>query len=182
MVASKRLLKLVVVAVVSGTVLVVNPWFGVTADSFSFDEPELRAAVEGTWQATHTTAEGRQRTITFTLAQGGAAPPHHSARAWIRSAAACGHRSFVKAAHACADFTDMPLDVVLLAATGPQPQSEQATFIVDGDDFTAGRFSATIGELSIRAMITPRGEASDVRIAATGTASDLVGTLVRTRR
>jgi hypothetical protein len=182
MVASKRLLKLVVVAVVSGTVLVLNPWFGLTADSFHFAARELRAAVEGTWQATHTTAEGRERTITFTLAQGGAAKPHHSARAWIRSAAACGHRSLVKAAHACASFTDMPLEVVLLAATGPQPQAEQATFVVDGNDFTIGSLSASLGELSIRAMITPGGEAREVRISAKGAASDLVGALVRTRR
>ncbi len=176
-----RLLKVIVVAVIGGGVLTLNPWFGVTADVFQFEAPEVLAAVEGTWQLGIAASDGSPRTIRFTLAQDRPVTPPHAARGLVRSAAACGRRTLVKSASACIDITEVPLEVVWLAEAGPARQ-DPATFFVEGKRFHGGHFTATIGDLALSAEITPDGKASDIRILERGAPSPAAATLMRTAR
>jgi hypothetical protein len=175
------MIKLAVVAVVALGVLVLNPWFGWFGEDdpgFRYDLPEVRAAVEGTWQLTLAPAGGPTRTTTFTLAQGHDADQAHASRTLVRSAAACSARAFVKAAAACVDTTHMPLDVVVLAGA-PAAHRNQGMFIVVGTTFEAGHLSVSLDELSISAMVSPRGEVSSAAVYLDHTPSELAATLVR---
>jgi len=160
----KRLVKLAVVAVIGVAALVLNPWFGELADDFEYDAPELRAAVEGTWQLSFVGQDGLSRKVTFTLAQAAAAAQTHAARTFVRPAAACGQRSLVRTAGACSDFTEMPLEIVLLADAGPQRQPEAAHYFVYGTKFTTGELIADLGGLGLHTQIGSDGVASDVRV------------------
>src|SRR4051794_12461316 len=102
----QRKFKLAVVAVIAIGGLVLSPWSAWFGDGgFAYGLPEVRGAIEGTWQLTVAPAGGPTRTTTFTLAQGRDPEQAHASRALVRSAAACGSRSFVKSAAACMDST-----------------------------------------------------------------------------
>ncbi len=120
--------------------------------SYTFGEHELRAAVEGTWQLTITSPKGSAETYTLAITESD--KPQHAARAWIKSAAACGSRSFVRNASACMDTTRMPLDVRIVA--GPATDGSGELMVV-GTKFEGAELRLGLGSRSINASITPKG-------------------------
>lgn len=87
--------------------LVLDPSALVLADpGFNYSDAQLRPIAEGTWMLT------RGDKSTTLLISEASAPEHaERERAWVREAGACGHRTMVRSAHACVDWTEMPLDV-----------------------------------------------------------------------
>lgn len=158
MALTRRFVKRTVITVVALAVLVLNPVFGLLSDDYDFGAPELRAAVEGTWQLTIASPSAPPRTITFTLAQGAEPPDVHATRSLVRPAAACGHRSLVKAASACIDSTNMSLDVTVIAGGLPQARSGRGMFVVGGTRFRSGDLRIDVGGVSLLATLTPAGE------------------------
>ncbi len=70
---------------------------------FQFGEPEMRAAVEGTWTLEVPQTGATPRALTFAIQRAGAPARASLDPGWIRSAAACGNRTFIKSAEACLD-------------------------------------------------------------------------------
>lgn len=157
MALTRRFVKRTVITVVALAVLVLNPVFGLLS-GYDFGAPEMRAAVEGTWQLTIASPSAPPRTITFTLAQGAESPDVHATRSLVRPAAACGHRSLVKAASACIDSTNMSLDVTMIADGQRQAQPQPGRFMVDGMRFRSGYLRVVVDGVSLEATLTPAGE------------------------
>lgn len=119
-----------------------NPAFACIAEQeFQYGEKEMRAAVEGTWQANLTFSDGRQSTVTFALKQGAGTAmsgvrqePEPGRGRLVRPANACDDRTFVKSAGACISQSRMPVE---------------GTFVA-GDD--AYRAVAITGELVVRSL------------------------------
>jgi len=118
----KKLLGIAIIVVL----VAVNPLFRMAIHDYSYSEADMRHAVEGTW----------------VLTPDGGAPIHftatersmHAAReGLIRSAGACGERSFVHTAGACEDFSTLDL-----AIASTDIKVEHATFRVFGVDFAKG--------------------------------------------
>jgi hypothetical protein len=81
----------------------------------------------------------------------------------IRSAAACGSRTFVASANACIDYSEMPLDVVLVS--GPdsyKAASLSGNFRIASLIFTEGTFSLSFGSVNVYAEITRDGTVQSV--------------------
>jgi|GEM_PF-2854643 len=177
---SRRTIKLTVVAVIAVGVLVLSPWSAWFGDlGFDYGLPEVRAAVEGTWQLTAPSPGGAASTVTFTIAQGRDPAQTHAARALVRSAAACGSRSFVRPASACIDATYMPLEVQLAGA--PKPLSEPGMFIVVGTSFHDGELHVPLDGVSLSAMVTPRGTVEEATVRSPQGIDARPATLVRIR-
>jgi hypothetical protein len=166
---------------VAAAVLVCNPLFGLGAEEPHFGAKELRAAVEGTWRLTLRTVDGAEQTIAFTIAQGGpAAGTHASNRALVQLAAACGTRTLVKPAGACADETYMPLEVTLLVPWA-RPRQEPGQLMVEGTRFQYGYLSISLASLRVGATILPDGGVHSVR-SYSDAYPGLSSTLVRISR
>jgi hypothetical protein len=177
---SRRTIKLAVVAAVAVAVLVLSPWsawFG--DDAFDYGLPEVRAAVEGTWQLTVSPPGGPAHTTTFTLAQGRDVAQTHAARALVQPAAACGTRSLVRPAGACVDMTTMPLDIQVAGA--PKPEAEQGLFLVFGTTFRSGELHVALDGVTVSAMISPRGTVERATVHAPQAVDGQPATLVRIR-
>lgn len=155
--------KLVMVAI-GLAVLVLTPYFLYSGDDpdveFQFGEAEMRAAVEGTWIVKLTPKQGPARSILFTVEQWG--PTAHSSRerGWIRSAAACGRRSFIKRAEACVDISNMELKLVAIGDARSSTLSGR--FHVFGKRFDRGGLHLDIDGSRIEATIAARGEVLDI--------------------
>ena len=148
--------KLIGVAIVV-VLVAVNPLFRMVVHDFSYSETDMRHAVEGTWTLTpehgvpiHFTATERSM---------------HAAREdLIRSAGACGERSFVHTAGACMDFSTLDLAVASTDIT-----VEEATFRVFGLDFEKGQLELLGGKrLRLRAQVAPDGRVSEVELTVEG--------------
>jgi hypothetical protein len=112
----------------------------------TFGEPEMRAAVEGTWELID--GDQHERLVITEASKVG-----HSSRGWIKRAAACGKRSFVRSAHACVDMTRMELDV-RLAGT-----HRHGALVVEGANFRAAELTVDLGLRGlVDVRITPHGE------------------------
>jgi len=117
---------------------------GVAQPEFHYGATEMRAAVEGDWTFTFTSADGSSTQVTLHLAQ---APAPIASRLrghgghLIRSAEACGTRTLIKGAEACIDLTEMPL-AVTYEAGDPSFAAPEArlsgNFTVYGLEFTGG--------------------------------------------
>jgi hypothetical protein len=120
--------------------------------------------------------------VTFRLAQGDEVEGGDaSARALIRPAAACGHRTLIKSAGACKDGTRMPLEVTLIAEGGEQRQAEAGELLVFGTSFDQALLRVRVAELQVSASVTPAGEVREV--SSFGDAGrELPSTLVRIAR
>lgn len=150
-----------VVAAVAVAVFLITPYFLYTEHlGFHFGAAEMRAAVQGTWRLDLAPAAGPSRSITFTLEQ--AESPAHAAhaRAWIRSASACGHRTLVRSASACLDITDMEL--TLVAAGGDRSLSPSAKLRVTGKRFAHGSLELEVEGRHLAARISSAGAVLDV--------------------
>jgi hypothetical protein len=143
----------------------VNPGFGCSDQDaeYQYGEAEMKAAVEGTWVLTLGEAAGpSNETITVRVVQGRVAQASRNQapgrRGFIRTASACGTRTFVASANACIDSSDMPLDVTWV--DGPDSYKSAAlsgSFAVLSLVFTRGQFGLSFGSVSFYADIAPDG-------------------------
>jgi hypothetical protein len=167
--ALSRQMRKLIVAAVALAVFLITPYFlyqSVTA--FRFGEAEMRRAVEGTWTVELTSSAGARRSFTLEIQQARPSERAEREHGWIRSAAACGQRSFIRRAEACLDTSTMPL--TLIALGDDRPASLRGRFIVDGKSFQRGTLDLGIDGHSIFAQLSPTGdvlEVSAVGVAAT---------------
>ncbi|MEP6863077.1 MAG: hypothetical protein ABJE66_20795 [Deltaproteobacteria bacterium] len=148
--------KLIGVAIVV-VLVAVNPVFRMFVHDYSYSETDIRHAVEGAWTVTpeHGAA------IHFTATE---RSMHAAREGLIRSAGACGERSFVHTAGACMDFSTLDL-----AITSTDITVEQATFRVIGLDFERGDLELLGGiKLRLRAQVAPDGRVSNVELTVDG--------------
>lgn len=147
---------------------VFNPGFACTGEdepAYQYGESEMKSAVEGTWVLSVRQPDGiAVEEITVAVVESSKAQPSQSQSSarlhsgLIRSAAACGTRTFVASAQACIDSSEMPLDVTFVA--GPDnyenaPMSGQLA--VHSLIFSLGHLQLTLGGLSVNAEIGPDG-------------------------
>ena len=143
--------------------------------SFTFGTDEVRAAIEGTWilslPATSSTPT-RTLAVRIEIAQ---APQHSAARpGLIASAYACSTRTLIKSAAACIDVTKVALVVTALDG---DIATAQGALDVYGLSFHNSRLELLLDDVPVSAMVSPAGEATDVRVATLEG-----GTLTRTAR
>ncbi len=141
----KPLLATLAAIIVAAGVLVLDPigWW-----SFQFDDADMRGAVEGNWSLT-VTAGGKTSSWKLAIKQGNDASAQRSDRGWIKSASACGNRSFVRNASACVDLSTMPLDIAVL----DQPGRATGTLEVSGMSFETGFLHIAVGEGAARVAV-----------------------------
>lgn len=159
---------------------VVGPLFGY--ENWRYGEDEMRAAVEGTWELTIAEPDGTTKTWKLGIRQRGTA-----ARAerdgWIRSAAACGDRTFVRSAHACITASSMPIEIAVLERPDTPPVSGE--FYVNGTTFKRGHLTMHLGSdqqrLHVGASIDPTGKVLELSAEHPGANTRSQATLVRTR-
>jgi len=95
----------------------------------------------------------------------------------IRSAYACGTRTLVRGAAACAALTQMPLAVSYVsgeAAFASEPMS--GVFTVGGLTFGPGELELKIGPYQILTQVRADGSLGDSRLGPLGTTGTLVVT------
>lgn len=166
--------KLVVAAVAVAVFLVTPYYFFQRFTSHQFGEAEMRRAVEGTWTVELTPSEGERRSIMLVIEQARSAERAERERGWIRSAAACGRRSFIRDAEACADLSMMPL--TLTALGDDRPALLRGQLVVLGKVFDRGMLELEIDGRSLQAQISKAGDVLEV--SASGVA---VARLARVR-
>jgi hypothetical protein len=135
-------------------------------DSFAFGEADMQAAVEGQWQLGWTAPDGTQGTVTVQVAEAGAPSdggaavmrPAGQRRGLIRAAAACGSRTFVKAAGACIDSSRMDLRVAYVSGDSKyQIVPLSGSFNVGGLSFESGHMLLTLDQTTVTVTIRPDG-------------------------
>ena len=150
--------KLIGVAIIV-VLVAVNPLFRAAVHDYSYSEADMRRAVEGTWVLTP--AHGAP--IHFTVTDKGM---HASREGWVRSAGACGERSFVHTAGACGDFSTLELEIA-----SSDLRVHHATFHVWGLDFDTGTLEVdATQDLALSAKIWPDGSARSVDLMVGGQA------------
>ena len=162
-----------------------NPGFACSPSNepeFKYGEAEMKGAVEGTWMLTLRATDGTLSETTLQIAESGkaqallspTAPGGSYRTGLIRSAAACGTRTFVKSAGACIDMSEMPLDVVV-AGGDPRFQavSSSGNLRIASLIFSLGMLELKLGELSVWSTVAPDGTTS-----SPGGGSADVGTVV----
>ncbi len=132
----------------------------------------MRSAIEGTWKVTvHATATTPAHDIVLSISQSAAPRPQHSQRRGLVSdAAACQTRSLVRSAGACADISEMPLDVTLLAGGA----ARKGMFMVPGLTFQFGLLEATLGAVTVMAKVSPSGAIISVDLGGTEAGASMV--------
>jgi hypothetical protein len=153
-----RLLRKLVVGVVAAAVFLITPYFLYDRlFGYQFGESQMRSAIEGTWTLEVTQAGATTRSLSFTIEQ--ASAPTHSSRegTWLRSAAACGRRSFIRNAEACMDTSEMQLKLV--AVGGGKLGS--GLLRVDGKSFRRGYLDLDLSDLSVHAVVSSAGEVTE---------------------
>ena len=134
---------------------------------YQFGEAEMRAAVEGTWQLSFVADGGAISSLTVQIRESsekldsGTALRSDRRRTagFIRAAAACGSRTFLRSAGACADMSEMPLDVSYVAGDVTyQGVPMGGIFRTSGTTFGGGglEFGCTNG-FTVNASILPDG-------------------------
>jgi hypothetical protein len=158
--------KVIGVAIVV-VIVAINPLFRmVLHDDYRYSEADMRRAVEGAW--TLTPEHGAPIHFTATERSMQAAR-----EGLIRSAGACGERSFGHTAGACMDISTLDL-----AIASSDVRIEQATFRVFGLEFRDGELRlGGANKLWILAKVTPDGHASEVELTVDG--KQVPATLVR---
>lgn len=168
-----------------------NPGFACTSSEdpeFKYGEAEMRAAVEGTWLLTLRASDGTLSETTLQIAESSKAqafrtttPGGRYRTGVIRSAAACGSRTFVKSAGACTDLSEMPLEVAFVSGNPRfQNASLSGMLLIGSLTFVQGMINLGLGDVSVGATVAPDGTASPLG----GTSSDgsTVVSLIRTAR
>jgi hypothetical protein len=164
----------------------VNPFFACVAeDEFQYGAPEMRAAVEGTWDLTLSFSDGETQTVTLAIAQGSSAPGAQSSRGsgrgLVREAAACGTRTLVKSAGACSSSSEMPLAVSFLSGEDAlRTATMSGNLVVHSLIFTQGNLLLRVGDIGIDGTLSSAGVASNLTIRPIGEGRTGSATLVRT--
>ncbi|HXJ23396.1 MAG TPA: hypothetical protein VMT03_24495 [Polyangia bacterium] len=150
-----------------------NPGFACSSETeYQFGAAEMRAAVEGEWTFAITPASGTPVRVQVRVSQAGpAAATTASARSidLVRPAHACGSRTLLAGASACADATDMPLDVsfvdgdALFSGAGLSGK-----FTVYGLAFTQGSLELTLGPYQFLAVVNADGSLLNPQLGPMG--------------
>ena len=142
---------------------VLNPGFACSPNSddpgFTYGEKEMLSTVQGPWRVTIDKGNGP---VSFTLlvdqAASASARLEKQGRAFIRSAHACGTRTFVKGAAACIDMSEMPLAVTFTSGdTTYKDIAYAGTFRVTSLNFTQGDLQFNFGTDWINANLLRDG-------------------------
>jgi hypothetical protein len=138
---------------------------GADEPEYKYGEAEMKSAVEGTWVLTlGTEGSSANQQITVEVVQSSKAQPDQmqvmrgARTGFIRSAAACGTRTFVASAQACIDSSQMPLDVIFVS--GPDAYKGAATsgtLVVPSLVFSRGELNLDLGSVYVHAAIAPDG-------------------------
>ena len=148
-----------------------NPGFACSPSEpeFTYGEAEMKGAVDGTWLLTLRATDGTLSEATLQIAESSkpqamlspAAPSGSYRTGVIRSAAACGTRTFVKSAGACIDMSEMPLDVVV-AGGDPRFQavSSSGALRITSLIFSQGTLDLKLGDFSAWFTVAPDGTTS----------------------
>jgi hypothetical protein len=155
-------------------VFLVNPSFACMSDGddFQYGAVEMRAAVEGTWQATFAFNDGSQGALTFSLQQGAGTPRAAAdlvpARrgSLVRPAMACASRELVRAAAACLSVTTMPLDGAYVSGDERYAATKIAgTLEVPSTVFTTGMLTLLVGDgIKLTSSVSPTGEVTELAV------------------
>jgi hypothetical protein len=157
--------KLIGVAIIV-VLVAVNPMFRMVVHDYSYSETDMRHAVEGTWTLT----PEHRAPIHFTATE---RSMHAAREGLIRSAGACGERSFVHTAGACMDFST--LDLAIASTDIP---IHQGTFHVYDLDFHFGILELDANQsFQLSANVAPDGRVTSVALRLDG--KPVPATLVR---
>jgi hypothetical protein len=147
----------------------VNPGLACTSTddgTFQFGEAEMRTAVEGRWQIDWNVAGGASTSVTVDILEGGVGydggasvmRPSGQRHGFIRSAAACDSRTFVRSAGACVDVSRMDLQVAYVSGDSAlQAEPIGGTFSVYGLSFGTGYLHLVFGKTSVSVGLGPDG-------------------------
>jgi enamine deaminase RidA (YjgF/YER057c/UK114 family) len=125
---------------------------------FQYGEAEMRAAVEGSWLVTFTASDGTSTQVTLRIEEGTGAQTSFESPGLVRSAYACGSRTFVKSAAACLDVSLMPLGVAVVAGDGAYASATwSGSFVVGSTVFVSGQLGLSFGNLYLQANVLPDG-------------------------
>ena len=149
---------------------------------FQYGAAEMRAAVAGDWSFTITPDGGTATQVTLSIDEAATAPDAGVARApgrgLLRAAYACGTRTLVKSAGACADVTQMPLELTFVSGDANLGGGHlSGMLMVDSLNFTTvaeGALSLTIGPYDIESMLGPDGTLGAPHLGPGGTTGTLV--------
>lgn len=158
-------------------------------DDFQYGANEMRAAVEGSWEASLTSADGTPSTVIFNLMQGTGPGTVTAGRAdkarrsaaalLVRPAAACGERQLVRGAAACASSSSMPLEGTFVSGDPVYSAAPmRGRFVIWGLAFTSGATEVSLtlnGTVGLLFNLSPAGETSNVRVVAPQTSNVMVG-------
>jgi len=145
---------------------VFNPMFACSPDDggFTYGEKEMRATVQGTWRVT---IDKGNSPVSFTLlfdqSSTASASLKTTGHTFIRSAQACGTRTFVKGAAACIDMSQMPLTITFTSGdTAYDALAYTGTFSVYSLNFTQGSLELRFGADWVNANLDRNGTRATV--------------------
>ena len=168
--------------VVPVAVFFLNPSFACSDEpAFQFGATEMRAAVEGDWSFTITPDGGAATQVTVHVEQAATASAtaaRPTGAALVRAAHACGTRTLLKSAGACAELSEMPLAVSYISGDAAFSSAAlSGTFRVVGLAFRSGDIELTIGPYQILSRVSADGSLADTRLGTGGA----LGTLTASR-
>jgi hypothetical protein len=158
------------IAMVLGALMfLLNPNLACDAgDQFQYSEADMRAAVEGTWLVNFTASDGTATQVTLRIDEGSGSPTSLRPGGLVRSAYACGSRTFVKSAAACIDVSLMPLNVGVVAGDSAYAGATwSGTFTVMSQVFGSGLLSLNFGDLHVQANVLPDGREESATVYET---------------
>jgi hypothetical protein len=155
---------------------------GPAEPQFQYGAADMRDAVEGDWSFTITPDGATATQVTLHVDQAATAAEAGVARApgrgLLRAAYACGTRTLVKSAGACADRTQMPLALTFVSGDATLDGGHLSGMLtVDGLIFTTvadGALSFTIGPYDIESMLGPDGSLGAPHLGPGGNTGTLV--------
>ncbi len=153
---------------------------------FEYGEADMRAAVEGQWQLAWS-APGRasvSATVQISEASGQADRGVAATRStgqrgrFIRAAAACCSRTFVKSAAACVDMSRMDLQVAYVSGESALQNATLAgSFMVGSLTFRSGYMQLVLDQTHLTVIVRPDGTVE----SSQGTSPDGQLTVTATR-
>jgi hypothetical protein len=146
----------------------VNPGIACGPDDpeFQYGEADMRATVEGNWRVAWTNPDGSSYELSLAIREGAASLgggtqvllPRQPRARLVRTASACGTRTFVRSAGACIDASQMPVEVAYVSGDPAyQTAVMSGTFNVAGLSFVYGQLSLGLGGLTVNATIERNG-------------------------
>jgi hypothetical protein len=139
---------------------------------FQYGEAEMRAAIEGNWLVTFTARDGTSTQVTLRIEEGTGPQTSYQTGGLVRSAYACGTRTFVKSAAACVDGSQMPLTVAVVAGDSVYASATwSGDFIVMSTVFVSGSgmLSLSFGDLHLQANVSPDGSPGSANLYSAST-------------